>query len=496
MIELKSVCKNYGKTIGIDGLSITVNGPGIHCLLGRNGAGKTTFMKLIAGHAAATGGAVTVNGETVSALAMPDSVHFVESGAAQFNVRLSELFRYASDVNPAFDAAFAGQMANRFRLDLNKRFKQLSFGMKAMASTLIALSSGKEILLLDEPVLGFDPVMRKTFYELLQECCAEKPKTVIVSTHIIDEIEKVAQRLIIIDKGQLVLFCDMSEVDEKAYSILGPAEAVKEATEGLRVIGETTAGGVPVTICLRQTDCGRRKILGFPDRFAGALYRACRRKRKGGDVMKPVKGIVKINLKQNKPAYWITGALLLSGIANEIVMYAVNIADNATVALGSYLLLLPLLTAVLVPAMNFTKLMNLGGKRKDFFKACIPTYALIAASDVLLNIVLRLVLDPLMARHIGILNLLDVFGLMANGTVAAFFQMTAFLLLFMCVLHTLTLAQGHWYGFAADILIIAVISVFTPIAPLRAALAWFFHMIIFHDSALVQIAATLSWADV
>jgi ABC-2 type transport system ATP-binding protein len=242
MIKLRDVTKDYGKTVGIDNLSIAVESPGIYCLLGRNGAGKTTLMKLMAGHIAATSGTVEVCTHAVGVLAMPDDVHFVESGATQFNVKLSELFRYAHDINPEFDAAFAEHMANRFKLDLRKRFKQLSFGMKAMASALIALSSGKEILLLDEPVLGFDPVMRKTFYELLQECCAEKPKVVIVSTHIIDEIEKVAEKLIIINNGKLSLFCDMSEVDEKAYSVIGPAEAVNTATAGLRVIGETTAG--------------------------------------------------------------------------------------------------------------------------------------------------------------------------------------------------------------------------------------------------------------
>jgi ABC-2 type transport system ATP-binding protein len=115
--------------------------------------------------------------------------------------------------------------------------------MKTMTNTLISVSSGKDILLLDEPVLGFDPIMRKTFYDLLQECCAEKPRIVIVSTHIIDEIAKIAERLIIIDEGRLVLFCDMAEIGERAYLVVGPAEHVTAATEGLRVIGETTAGG-------------------------------------------------------------------------------------------------------------------------------------------------------------------------------------------------------------------------------------------------------------
>jgi ABC-2 type transport system ATP-binding protein len=243
MIELKNITKDYGRTVALKDFSISIEQPGIYCLLGRNGAGKTTLLKTLAGHIAATSGTVTVNGMAVSTLAMPEDVYFVETGATQFNIPLTRLFEAAAEINPAFDIDFAHQMARRFDLDLKKRFKQLSFGMKAMASTLIALSSGKDVLVLDEPVLGFDPVMRKVFYELLQESCIANPKIVIVSTHIIDEIAKVAERLIIIDKGQLKLYCDMTEVDEKAYSVIGPADYVKAATEGLHIIGETEAGG-------------------------------------------------------------------------------------------------------------------------------------------------------------------------------------------------------------------------------------------------------------
>ncbi|MDR1411795.1 MAG: ABC transporter ATP-binding protein [Spirochaetaceae bacterium] len=243
MIEFQNVTKRYGKITALRDFSITIDRPGIYCLLGRNGAGKTTLLKAIAGHIAASSGTVMVNGKAAGMLAMPGNVHFVEMGAAQFNIRLTGLFNAAAEINPAFDTGFALKMARRFRLDLKKRYRQLSFGMKAMAGTLIALSSGKDILILDEPVLGFDPVMRKTFYELLQESCDAKPRTVVVSTHIIDEIAKIAERLIIIDRGQLKLYCDMNEVDEKAYSVTGPAEYVKAATDGLRVIGETRAGG-------------------------------------------------------------------------------------------------------------------------------------------------------------------------------------------------------------------------------------------------------------
>jgi ABC-2 type transport system ATP-binding protein len=271
MIELSSVTKTYGKTAALNDFSITIDRPGIYCLLGRNGAGKTTLLKLLAGHIAASGGAVAVNGKAVAPLRMPDAVHFVETGAAQFNMRLTELFKAAADVNPGFDAAFASELAGRFKLDETKRYKQLSFGMKAMVNTVIAMASGREILLLDEPVLGFDPVMRKIFYDLLRESCAGSAKTVVVSTHIIDEIEKTAERLIIIDKGHLALFCDMTELDEKAYCVTGLAGPVRAATEGLNVIAETKAGGfISLYVYDRRIDAGDEysvTSLGLTDFF-------------------------------------------------------------------------------------------------------------------------------------------------------------------------------------------------------------------------------------
>lgn len=243
MIEFKNATKRYGKTTALDSFSLAIEKPGIYCLLGRNGAGKTTMLKTLSGHIAVSSGEVAINGNPVGMLSMPDGVYFVESSAAQFNMKLEDLFRAAADINPSFDYQLSVEMANRFHLDRTKRFNKLSFGMKVMANTLIAMSSGKDIILLDEPVLGFDPVMRKAFYDMLQESCAQKGNTVIVSTHIIDEISKVAEYLIIIDKGRLLLFSDMNEIDEKAYSVTGPVENVAAATEGLHVIGETKAGG-------------------------------------------------------------------------------------------------------------------------------------------------------------------------------------------------------------------------------------------------------------
>jgi len=208
-----------------------------------------------------------------------------------------------------------------------------------------------------------------------------------------------------------------------------------------------------------------------------------------------------INFRNIRLAYIFTAIVILAIIVQDIVMYILSAAgvvgvyeDNSTVALGNYFFLIIIFGAIFIPSLNFRKMMNLGGKRADFFKGCAVTYVIMAAAVSLANMLFLYTYDRLVSVLLyggGTLDVMRVFGWMANGPIVAFLQQFAFLLLFAAVLHTLTAAQDKWYGWAADVLIVAIISVFTPIAPLRATLVWFFNLIIFHSSAVVQIAACL-----
>jgi len=244
MIEIKNVTKKYGSATAIDRISLNLPEQGIYCLLGRNGAGKTTFMKMLAGHIAATGGQILVDGKRVSTNKMPECVNYIESGSVQFNMRLSELIDTAAYLQDGFDRAFALEMAERFELDLRKRFNKLSFGMKTMLTTIITLANNSKIIMLDEPVLGFDAIMRDQFNTLLLESYHANPRLIIVSTHLIDEIAKVTERLIIIDKGKILVEAGMEDIDEKAYTLLGSAQEVLPLLDNLNCIGKTTAGNV------------------------------------------------------------------------------------------------------------------------------------------------------------------------------------------------------------------------------------------------------------
>ena len=210
--------------------------------------------------------------------------------------------------------------------------------------------------------------------------------------------------------------------------------------------------------------------------------------------------VAKINFRNIKLAYIYTAIVFFGVIIQDIVFIFLDLfgvysgnQDNTTVAIGNYLFLIVIFGAVFIPSLNFRRMMNLGGKRANFFTGCAVTYLIMTAAVSLAGIIIYYTYDRFVTLAYysgGSLNVLDVFGWMGNGPVVAFFQQFAFLALFASVAHTLTAAQDKWYGWAADVIIVAIISVFTPIAPLRRALVAFFYLIIF-SPALLQIVSCL-----
>lgn len=206
MISLNQVTKQYEPATVLKNITLSIEEPGIYCLLGRNGAGKTTFLKSIAGYQNITNGTLQVDGKTISTAALDTGVSYIENFAKHFNLPVRKLLQIASKVNPNYDYDFASEMMERFELDGKKKFNHLSLGMKTMVSTIICLASNKSVILLDEPVLGFDAIMRVEFYEMLAESFEKHPRIIIVSTHIIEEIASTIQKLMIMDRGNILFF--------------------------------------------------------------------------------------------------------------------------------------------------------------------------------------------------------------------------------------------------------------------------------------------------
>ena len=226
---------------------MSIDEPGIYCLLGRNGAGKTTLLKSVAGYQNITSGTIQVDDKLITTSTLDTGVSYIENFAKHFNLPVRKLLQIASEVNPNYDYDFASEMMERFELDGKKKFNHLSLGMKTMVSTIICLASNKSVVLLDEPVLGFDAIMRVEFYDMLTESFRKHPRIIIVSTHIIEEIAKTIQKLIIIDKGSVRFFDTLQSVETKAFSISGLQKDVEAATQNLNVIGQDTVGGLVTT---------------------------------------------------------------------------------------------------------------------------------------------------------------------------------------------------------------------------------------------------------
>lgn len=143
MISLNQVTKQYGPTTVLKNITLSIEEPGIYCLLGRNGAGKTTFLKSIAGYQNITTGTIQVDGKTISTAALDTGVSYIENFAKHFNLPVRKLLQIASEVNPNYDYDFASEMMERFELDGKKKFNHLSLGIKTMVSTIICLASNK-----------------------------------------------------------------------------------------------------------------------------------------------------------------------------------------------------------------------------------------------------------------------------------------------------------------------------------------------------------------
>ena len=244
MVELKQVTKQYGQATVLKNITLSIGEPGIYCLLGRNGAGKTTLLKSIAGYQNITSGSIQVDGKAITTSTLDTGVSYIENFAKHFNLPVRKLLRIASEVNPNYDDDFASEMMERFELDGKKKFHHLSLGMKTMVSTIICLASNKEVILLDEPVLGFDAIMRVEFYDMLTESFQKHPRMSIVSTHIIEEIAKTIQKLIIINKGSIRFFDTLQAVETKAFCISGLQKDVEAATRNLNIIGQDAVGGL------------------------------------------------------------------------------------------------------------------------------------------------------------------------------------------------------------------------------------------------------------
>ena len=242
-VEFRDVKKEYYGHRALDGLWLTAPAGEVYGLVGPNGAGKTTAMKHLAGVLRQDSGEVLCDGEPVyenpgvkgRIFCIPDEVfHFPQAS-------ILDMMKFCRGIYPNFDPRRFEQLREVFDLDLKQPMRRFSRGMLKQAAFWLAISMRPELMILDEPVDGLDPVMRRQVWALIMQDVAEYGTTVLISSHNLRELEDVCDRVGIIDRGRTLLERVLSEMQEnmtKLQLVLPEGAALPQELDVLHTAGQ------------------------------------------------------------------------------------------------------------------------------------------------------------------------------------------------------------------------------------------------------------------
>jgi ABC-2 type transport system ATP-binding protein len=269
-LHIDHITKRYGHQVVLDDLSFDLAPGKIYGLLGRNGAGKSTLLNIITSRIFPTAGAIKLGDQDGQDNDAVLGQFYLMSEANLYPKRTTvrRMFDMADESYGGFDYQNADRLLKEFGVPSTAQLSNLSTGLQTAAKLTVALSVNAAFILLDEPVLGLDANHREVFYKELIKTYQNKPRTFVLSTHLIDEIQQVVEHVFIIDDHHLVEEGDVQAMLDKAYAISGPAKDVDEYTNGLRVLAQDELGNVKTAYVYDQLD--DQRVL--PDRVKIGHY--------------------------------------------------------------------------------------------------------------------------------------------------------------------------------------------------------------------------------
>lgn len=222
VVEIRGVTRRFGKVVALDDVTLNVPRGAVFGLVGVNGAGKTTLLKHVLGLLKAQAGRVRVFG--LDPVADPVGVlsrmgYLSEERDLPDWMRVDELLRYTRAFYPTWDEKYAGELRTAFEIDPQAKVKNLSRGQRARTALLVALAYRPEILVLDEPSSGLDPIVRRDILAAIIRTISEEGRTVLFSSHLLDEVERVSDHLAIIHRGKIVLRSSVEEIQRTFHRL-------------------------------------------------------------------------------------------------------------------------------------------------------------------------------------------------------------------------------------------------------------------------------------
>lgn len=244
-VEISNLSKTYGATKALNNVSLLFEANKIYGLLGRNGAGKTTLMQILAGQQRQSHGVIKVDGqdpfENGTLLSQISLIN--ESNNFKNNLKIKDVLKIGALFYPNWCTETADKLLADFELDRQMKTKKLSKGMASALGIVIGLASKTKVTIFDEPYIGLDASARYRFYDILLEEYQKEPRTIILSTHLIDEVSNLFEEVIIIDEGEVLLKQNKDALLQLSLQLSGPTKAIDHYTKGKQVIHETEMMG-------------------------------------------------------------------------------------------------------------------------------------------------------------------------------------------------------------------------------------------------------------
>lgn len=256
LLETQNLTKSYGNVKALNDFSVSFESNKIYGLLGRNGAGKTTFLNLITSRIFADSGDITAFGENVveNARVLPKICYMPEKNMFMKKMRIHNTLKFAADFYDSFDSAYADTLCEKFELNKAKRYDQLSRGYESILRIVIGLASRAPLTIFDEPVLGLDAAVRDIFYRELIDDYTAHPRTFVISTHLIEESADIFEEAIMIKNGRLISQSTVEQLKDSAHYISGKSELVDSAVAGLHVIHSERVANVKICTIYQRLD--------------------------------------------------------------------------------------------------------------------------------------------------------------------------------------------------------------------------------------------------